>query len=229
MKRLSFLCLLIFLSPSLHAQNWEFEAPDYDQIEEHIQDESSELYYPQLMDRYLHGDSTMSLEQKRHLYYGYRYQSGYSPYGHSTYLDSLGSIMGLKDHSAEELQRIITYTDSLLAENPFSIRAMNQQLYAYDHLGDTASFEKIINRTRTVYDALMSTGDGTTKEHAFYVLYTSHEYELINVLGLEFGGSQSLIENYDYLELAENDYALEGLYFDVSPCLDHLSLLMKED
>ena len=66
------------------------------------------------------------------------------------------------------------------------------------------------------------------KKEAFYVIYTSHEYDLLNILGFQFGGSQSLIEHYDYLTLAENEAKIEGLYFDVSPCLNSMSKMFKE-
>jgi len=39
---------------------------------------------------------------------------------------------------------------------------------------------------------------------------------------------QSLIEHYDYLTVAKNDAKIEGLYFDVSPCLNSMSNMFKE-
>ena len=74
----------------------------------------------------------------------------------------------------------------------------------------------------------LSSGDGLTKETAYYVINTTDEYNLISILGFEFGGEQSLIEHYDRLTLAENDYNIEAFYFDVSPCLNSLSKMLKD-
>ncbi|WP_333878320.1 DUF4919 domain-containing protein, partial [Flavobacterium sp.] len=52
----------------------------------------------------------------------------------------------------------------------------------------------------------------------------SHEYDMISVLGMEFGGSQSLVEGtYDYLTLKENSYGLKGFYFDISASMNKMS------
>ena len=61
-----------------------------------------------------------------------------------------------------------------------------------------------------------------SKEEAFYVIDVSHEYNILDMLGLPYGGSQHLTEHYDYLSLGENNANLEGLYFDVSRCLSTL-------
>jgi len=46
---------------------------------------------------------------------------------------------------------------------------------------------------------------------------------LLDILGFQFGGSQSLIGHYDYLTVQPNEADIEGVYFDVSPCLGSLS------
>ena len=84
------------------------------------------------------------------------------------------------------------------------------------------AFQKKLTQLRTIVDVLMSSGNGKTKEDAFYVIDISHEYNLLSILGFQFGGSQHLIEHYDYLSVAENNQNIEGFYFDVSPCLNSI-------
>ena len=79
-----------------------------------------------------------------------------------------------------------------------------------------------------VFDALISSGNGRDKENAFYVIYPSNEYALLEILGFKFGNSQSLIDHYDYLEVAENELGIKGLYFDVTPCLNSLNMMFDE-
>ena len=210
------------------AQDWDFEKPDYQLIEKNIAKKKSDLYYPKLMRRYFSGDSTFTLEEKRHLYYGYRYHSNYSPYGESDYSDSLRDILQKEDHTEAELEKIISFADSVFLDNPFNLRAINYQAYALEELGRKEEVMQLINRMNTVVDALISSGNGLSKDEAFYVIYTAHEYDLLNIFGFGFGGKQSLIEHYDYLELAENEAGIEGLYFDVTPCLNHLSDMFDE-
>lgn len=205
-----------------------FDPPKYDQIKKHIKKKSSNLFYDSLMNRYLRADSTMTLEEKRHLYYGYSFNKKYSPYSRSDYDDSLRVIMQRENHSQVEFNKIIQFGDSALSSNPFDLRALNYQLYALDQIGNKEIFDKKVTQLRTIFDALISSGNGASKKEAFYVIYTTHEYDLLDVLGFTFGGHQSLIEHYDYLTVAENDAGIEGLYFDVSPCLNSMSKMFKE-
>jgi hypothetical protein len=227
MKALLTSLILVTTFPAL-AQDWKSGAPQYKKIGRAIADEKSPFYYPLLLDRYTSGDSTLSLEEKRHLYYGYTFQSAYSPYGRSDYEDSLRSVAKKDSLLEDDYAAILTYSDRLLAYNPFDLRAINYELFAHEKLHNGDDFAKNLARMNIIVDAIMSSGNGKTKETAFYVINTSHEYDLINILGLEFGGKQSLIDHYDYLTLAKNEHGIEGLYFDVSPCLDHLEKMFKK-
>jgi len=222
-----FSCILLSLPFQTVAQDWEYEPPSYQKIEKSISKKKSAYYYPSLMSRYMAGDTTMGLEEKRHLYYGYSFHEDYSPYGSPAYSDSLQSIF---QGSREEVdnQLMLRYCDSILAEDPFHMNALNYSLYAADEIGDTLKFNLRLFQSQCVFEALISSGHGTSKADAFYVITTSDEYALLNYLGFEFGGQQSLIEHYDYLNVAENDAGIEGLYFDITPCLDNLSGMFKD-
>ncbi len=201
--------------------------PDYDAIEKAIKKKKSDLYYPKLMQRYLASDTSMNLKEKRHVYYGYTFQPDYAPYSFSDLTDTINTLMDKDFQSPEEIQAILNFSDSILKDDPFNFRAMSNQLYVYDKLYDRDGYHKVIVKARILFDAILSTGDGLSKETAFYVAFTSHEYALLNMIGFEFGGKQSLIEHYDYLTLAENEEGVEGMYFDVSPCLNFLSKSFK--
>ncbi|PIE50235.1 MAG: hypothetical protein CSA38_04065 [Flavobacteriales bacterium] len=223
------LTLFLLLSQFAYSQNWKFEKPDYTKIEKNIQNKESNLFYDTLMKRFLKADSTMTLQEKRHLYYGYIFHKDYSPYSNSDYSDSLNTILE-KQKSLEKVETntIIDLTNKILSETPFDLNAFVYQLYALDKNKNKQAFKKRVTQMRIIIDALMSSGNGINEKQAFYVIYTSHEYNLLKVLGFKFGGTQSLIKHFDYLTLAENDSQLEGLYFDVSPCLNYLSKKFKD-
>ena len=218
---------ILLVSTIAFSQNIKFKKPNYKKIEKEISKEKSDYYYPKLLKKYMTSDTTMTLKEKRYLYYGYSFQDSYSPYGHSDFNDSLRMVLNKKKHNNEELLKIIKLSDSVLVENPFDLRAINYQLYAYDKLGKKIEFDKKINQMRIIVDALLSSGDGLKKKTAFYVIYISHEYDLLNILGFEFGGEQSLIEHYDYLKVAKNSQNIKGFYFDISPCLNSMNDMFK--
>ena len=172
--------ILTFLLVSIigFSQNMETEKPNYKKIEKEISKDKSEFFYPKLLKRYLIPDTTMTLKEKRYLYYGYSFQDTYSPYGHSDFSDSLRLVLQKEQHGDKELKKIIEYADSILVDNPFDLRAINDQLYAFDKLEEKLEFDKKINQMRIIVDALLSSGDGLKKKTAFYVIYVSHEYDL---------------------------------------------------
>lgn len=227
----AFYLLGLLTLPLLHsAQSAEGTPPDYEAIKEEIENEDSKYNYATLMERYRAGDSTLSLEAARHLYYGYRFQPGYSPYGNSEAENDIKSMLAEDTLSNKTLEDIVERSKEGLAEEPFNFRLLNIQLYAMEQLGDTMKMYRAINQYNTIVDAILSSGDGLTRETAYYVIKVSHEYALLRALGFQFGGQQSLYEHrYDYLTLAENDYDIEGLYFEISASMDYLSQMMKSD
>lgn len=209
------------------AQDWEFSSPNYKKIEKNIAKKKSNLYYENLLNRFNAFDSTMTLEEKRHLYYGFSFQDAYSPYGDSDYKDSLDNVLGKDDHGISDLMKIVSFSDSILAENPFDLNSINFQLYALNELQQERIFNERLNQTRIIIDAILSSGDGSSEENAFYVIEVAHEYFILDVIGFEFGGSQSLKGQCDYLTLQENELSLEGLYFNVSACMRSLNKMFK--
>jgi hypothetical protein len=226
-KKQLLVLIILLVSINVFSQSEKTEKPDYKKIKKEISKEISDLFYAKLLKRFMGSDTTMSLKEKRYLYYGYSFQKSYSPYGHSDFTDSLGILLQKEQHNDTELNKIILFSDSVLADNPFDLRSINYQLYAYEKLENSFDFVKKINQMRIIIDALLSSGDGLKKKTAFYVIYISHEYDLLNILGFEFGGEQSLIEHYDYLKVAKNPQKIKGFYFDVSPCLNSMKDMFK--
>ena len=222
------LITFILIGHLSYSQDWDIEKPNYKKIKKNIQKEKSNFFYKDLMNRFKKADTTMTLEEKRHLYYGYIFDENYSPYSRSDYGDSLRVVLRKEKIDSLDLNKIVEFTNKMLLENPFDLNAINYQLYSLDKLGNKESFDKRVNQLQIIVDALISSGNGKSKKEAFYVIYTSHEYDLLNILGFQFGGSQSLIEHYDYLTIIENEAKLDGLYFDVSPCLNSMSKMFKE-
>jgi dethiobiotin synthetase len=88
---MKYICFYILVISALfsYAQETKIKAPKYKTIKKNIAKEDSNFFYKNLLQRYKNSDTTMTLEEKRHLYYGYVYHEDYSPYGSSDYEDSL--------------------------------------------------------------------------------------------------------------------------------------------
>lgn len=220
-------CILLLSAILGFSQKRDFTAPDYKKIESAIKDKNSEYYYPTLTQKFNASDSTMTLEQKRHIYYGFVFQDKYSPYHFSDYSKKLNELINKETLTNDDFKKVVELCDLVLIDEPFDLRSLSYKSYSLSKLKKKAELEKNIIKVNIIMEALISSGDGVSKETAFYVINTSNEYDLLNMLGFEFGGEQSLIEHYDYLKLAENEYKIAGFYFDVSPSLESLSQKMK--
>lgn len=225
----TFLLLLIFVSIVSSAQELAFEKPNYDEIEKEIKDANSVYYYSKLKQKFDSADFTMSMEEKRHLYYGFVFQDEYATEYASKNRDKFIEILHKKELTEIDYDQIISYGDSILKTCPFDLRILNYQNIVFDKRGITNRMINSSAKIRIITNAILSSGDGLTEETALYVTAISHEYDIINILGFEFGGSQSLIKTYDYLTVKENNDKIKGLYFDITPSLTKLDINSSAD
>jgi len=217
--------LLLLLGAGAKAQTDELVKPDYKAIEKNSKDKNSPLFFDSLLERFNRADTTLTVEDKRHLYFGYSFTKKYSPYGSNTeaYKELTTLLNKPGSHNRKGLEKLIALCDKILKEDPFSIKIREYRLYFLKTLGRTEELLKEDFRLNCVLDAILSTGDGTSTTNCFYVISVANEYEIINILGFNFNGEQALIENnYDYLELEKNAYNIAGFYFDISRSLQSL-------
>ncbi len=138
-------------------------------------------------------------------------------------------ILSKDDLDSIDLSAIIHLTQEALQEEPFNLNFLSYQIYAAGELQDYDSYNNALARANVVLDAILTSGDGKTPETCFYVIKVSHEYSLLNVLGFEFGGEQSVTGTVDYLKVAKNPEYIEGLYFDVSPSFMWMKGMFEDD
>jgi hypothetical protein len=242
MKRITFYTLLSLImmwiplmsyaqKDSTKTKEEKYTKIDMKDIEKKITDKSSNFYYPKIFDRYLKGDTTLTLEEKRCVYYGYSFQKEYDPYGGDVSNDEKLQELFAKDSLTEkEENKAIDCLYKSLKEDPFLVRRMSTLMYFLKKKNRLEEKNAILNRGTIVLDALMSTGDGISKENAIKVININQEYDVINfVLELDIKNieSQKLLYKdgcpYDYLKIKSDEYDIEGLYFDISICMKHLS------
>lgn len=229
MKKIICNLLLLFVFNTIQSQEVKLTKPDYPTIEKAVKDSDSPFFYSKLQQKFNDADSTMTVEERRHLYYGYTSQEQYNPYATDESSEKLSEVLSKEELGAKEFDQIIILGNEILKKNPFNLRVMNYQLFAYEKKNDTLNFVKKVTQLRMIVDAILSTGKGVTADNAIYVIDVSHEYDILNLLGFEYGGKQQLIDQNDYLTLAPNQYNVAGLFFDVSASLNSMRNLLEDN
>lgn len=157
--------------------------PDYDAIAQRIQDMSSPYYYPNLMKRYQLGDTTLTVEDFRHLYYGYPTQPDYRPLLESPYTDSLKRAFGRKTSpTAEDYRRVVDLAYQVLKDEPFSMRDLNVLAFAYQMLDERELAERQFFKMQGVMDAILSTGTGLSEDSPWYITYMRDAEDILNLM-----------------------------------------------
>jgi hypothetical protein len=215
------LLIALLASLTVFAQEREIEAPNFKKIKKQIRKKKSAYYYPELFQRYVDLDTSLSAEDFKYLYYGFTFQKEYKPYGTPVLRDSLASYLKRENMLAEEYRLAAGIAGDLLQESPFRLRETFIAAVAYEMAGDEAMSSIYFDFFEKQVDAIMSSGDGLSDETAFFVIYIPDEYEILEVLGFKYGGEQSLTTTgCDLLKIAENQYGIGEIYFNVSRLLE---------
>lgn len=223
MKKLAIITLLAVCSTTLFAQYDGPTAPDYKLIERNIQNSTSNFNYPDLMKRYQLGDSTMTIEEQRHLYFGYIFQPTYNPADTSRYNSKMAVVLNKQHFSESDYDTILRYADELLKEDPFNLRALNAKLLVYAQRNNVEAYRKVAQKRNIVQRAIVSSGDGMEKSTPYYVIKVAHEYDILGFLGFKYGGQDKIERNCDCnsLTLAPNRFGIDKIYFNIAPTLEY--------
>ena len=220
MNRIAYLLFILFLSAQGFSQNNVFVEPDYKSIRKQVFDNTSEYFYPKLFNRYLAGDTTLSPEHFRYVYYGYTFQVSYIPYQESRYQDKMLVYLKKGTLNSKELNEFIKLAELNLKDLPFDIRTLNILSYSYRQKNDTLHSQIADFKKTSIIKAIFSSGNGISEQTAFHIIDPAHEFDIINELGYRYGGTSDLSNSLcDYLMVQPNENNVRGLYFDNSRLL----------
>ena len=216
MKRL-YILLKLMLPLYLFAQEGEvgYVVPDFEAIEQDVNEPSSHYYYPKLFKRFCEGDTTMTPVELERLYYGFSFQEDFDPYRDVKYnREKATDLYTKEEHTTEELNRIIQNALRVLADFPFELRQMKLLSYAYEKKGDYETSYLWEYKLRQILSVIISSGDGLSPESAWYVISSIHPYDVIYCYGYTPSDYIFVEPMYDFIEV-ENGLA-DGYYFNVS-------------
>lgn len=211
-----FFVFILFATHYSCSQSTPYLKVDYGKLEQLTIDSTSNSYYSLLMDRYQKGDTTLSNDEYRILYYGYTFQKEYDPWWRSSQIETLEIIYSKEEYSQNDCDTIVKYATESISDFPFDLRQINMIGYAY-HLKDNDSIAlKWASKRNGIVDAILSSGDGRTCESAFSVISVSHEYEILKVFGLS-SKTQSLSSDNrcDCLTIETPSGKTDYMYFDI--------------
>lgn len=223
-------CLFLLLSFCVEGYGQKvFERPDYAHIEKVTTDPHSPYYYPVLLKRYEKDDTSLTLREFNLLYYGSFFCDAYNAMGTSSdFNDSVRQIFSkteLSDTDRRDLQR---FTLAMLSSDPFNLRNVDRMYQLYRYFGDTINSNKYRFKLEQIGKTLFATGDGLTDTTGIHVLSINDEYAIIDLLGYESDGNQTLTSHpCDYLTLKENNDGIAGLYFDLTQIFKGYGKLFK--
>jgi len=215
--RYIFIIFIIFNFTSSFSQKKSFEKPNYKRIRKSVHKRKSEFNYYKLFKKFNSLNRNMTLKEKRYLYYGYVYQKNYQPFGFSKYKDSLNSY-ARKRITKTSLNKMLVFAEHILSKNPFNIEVLTYKAYLYKKNRDDIGYALTKKQISIIKDAILSSGNGRTKETAFHVIFRPHKEVILKHKKLKFNGIRKTIDKYriEYLNVTKNNYGVRGIYFNVS-------------
>lgn len=213
MKR--FLILLLALMPLFAMAQ---RVPDNEAILARTIDNSSPYYYPRLMERYIHGDTTLTADEYHHLYYGFAFADNYRPLENDpARIDVLEVFVATETPDSTQLLRVIEAAERLMHSDPFSPQNLNILTFAYGKLGDERMERICYDRFTKVMQTIESSGAGRREDSPWHVLTFQHAADFTAWRGGEINNRQVRSRSVEYIQLRVKDAdGNRGYFFDFS-------------
>jgi len=202
-----------YASPAKSVKKIEPVAPDFERIRSEVSNPRSKWYYPKLMERYERNETVMNLDDYRYLYYGYLFQEDFNPYRHNEAVTRNEELYYKNGHTRAELDSIIAYARQVLDDNPFDLNQINFMIYALRARGKVNLANIWQYRLNHLLQAIVSSGTGTDKEHAWYVINPRHEYSIINFQNAVVKNHQYEEPYFDRMEVEKNNGKENATYY----------------
>lgn len=193
-----------------------------DELDRKCSDPASPYYYKTLQEKF-NQNITLGLDQYFMLYYGFTQDSRYSPYGATRI--SFNDDFENKDYGA-----IIRKCEEGLKHQPYSTDLFEALSIAQFRMGMKDAAMINLRKHLGIMESIMATGTGRSYQEAYIVTSPSHEYDLLDYLGLE-SMQQSLANkdghSYDILKAKLEDETTLDIYFNIDKPFGSLGGMLK--
>lgn len=200
----------------------ELGRPDLENIRLRTTDPESPLYYGKLLDKFMRNDTTMTSEEFQAFYYGTLFQEDYDPYREAVnqaLLAELGPIYAKEKRTRADREKMLDYAEQVLRDNPVDLRQLTNKIYVLEQnrKNDLARiWQYKLNHLLLV---IAASGEGSSKESAWIVVYPQHEYDFLNLRGSTAVSNRFDPPGFDYIEASHKGGEPTGYYFDISELL----------
>jgi tetratricopeptide (TPR) repeat protein len=184
----------------------------YDSIKAQIENKDSDSYYPKLLEKYQSFDSSLTLYDYALIYYGFTFQKDYI-------INKPNEETLKKAIESENFKDAVKECELILNKNPVSLLAINYLGFALFKLKEPESaWRKYQDRYRTLRKVIVYSGDGSSPETAFKVIYVTDEYNILNdYFEISKIHDRTLVGLCDKFIVDPSDYYLSNeVFFDIS-------------
>jgi len=212
--------IFIFSFCMINAQSYEYL--DINKLEISIKDENSKYFYPGLFVRYSENDTTLNLEEYKHLYYGHSLQPYFNP-NISRYDDSVRALRKYLSSGNVDFKRIIEIANFTLRLDPFYLDGLYILSLAYNNIGDVNNSNKWIDKYDKIIKTIWGSGNGKSPETAFVVLSVADEFAMIDAMKLKFLEHSTIKINgktFDTIKVEPNESGIEKVFFNIDLFLE---------
>ncbi|WP_048919269.1 DUF4919 domain-containing protein [Rufibacter radiotolerans] len=189
---------------------------NFDAIKKAIASPKSKLYYPTLLKRYHANDTRLTLDEYKHLYYGWTFQTGYNPYRPNDKSDDLNEML-----LYERFMDIVTTGNKILAVDPFNLDVLYLMHMAYGEMNKKVESQKYLTKFEGLMAAIKASGNGRSPQTAVVINAPRDEYMFLTVVNLRQKGRAVLLENkYEQVNLqTPNKLNLTEVYFNIEKAI----------
>ena len=210
--------ILILLLALLPIATMAQRVPDNEAILARTIDRSTLYYYPRLMERYIHGDTTLTLDEYHYLYYGFAFADNYRPLENDpARIDVLEVFVATETPDSTQLLRIVESAERLMHSDPFSPQNLNILTFAYGKLGNRHMERVCYDRFTKVMQTIEASGTGRREDSPWHVLTFQHAADFTAWRGGEINNRQVRSRSVEYIQLRVKDAdGNRGYFFDFS-------------
>ena len=208
LKRILFIALFIGASVCAFASSPRVDV-DLNRIKIEVAQNPGE--YQALMNRFLIGDTTLTLDQVAKIYYGYAFSYDYDPTDHN---DAVTRAYDSRDYA--ETWRLC---EDALRINPVSLDLTIKALVAANNGNDEKARKNIStlqNRYAMLTDLILASGKGTSPESPFIVICEDDMGRIVsNVICVESTTGRATVRDIDAIKVKLPTSSRQHiLYFD---------------
>lgn len=213
-KKRIFIILFFGFSIYLYSQE-NVKKLNFKRIKKEIKKRQSKFYYPSLVKKFSRGID-MSLDEKRHLYYGYAFLKSYEPYKITKYFKKINQLVTNNKWNTENLNRLLNFLNLELSNRPFDIKLLELKLFVFKRLHNIAQQNVIKKQINIIKDAIFSSGSGLKEKSPFSVIFINNEYDVLRFLNLKQAQNFYVNKAKEYIKVLPNKRNIKGVYFDIN-------------